>query len=162
MALTFCLSDCVADFGLDVMHTVLRKDQGQAERGHTYIKILKQHIPAGWKLCLTVSWSSDSTLLLITFCSSFWKTIIELKNLFTQISISFSEVLTACTQSCSTSQTTCKKPSFLLFAWRRFFIASKQIPQQVLPGVSQQRLKLTNIVRTRCERRCIVASPWKL
>lgn len=58
MALTFCLGDCVADFGLDVMHTVLRKDQGQAEREHAYIKILKQHFKAGrkfWKLCLTMS-----------------------------------------------------------------------------------------------------------
>lgn len=36
MALTFCLGDCVVDIGLDVMHTVLRKDQGQAERTHTH------------------------------------------------------------------------------------------------------------------------------
>lgn len=31
--LTFCLSDCVADGGADVMLAVLGKDQGQAGRG---------------------------------------------------------------------------------------------------------------------------------
>lgn len=36
MTLTFRLGDCVADFGLDVMLTVLGKDQGQAERTHTH------------------------------------------------------------------------------------------------------------------------------
>lgn len=35
MALTFRLGDGVADFGLDVILTVLGKDEGQAEETHT-------------------------------------------------------------------------------------------------------------------------------
>lgn len=43
IALTFCLGNCVFDFGPDVMHTVIRKDQGQAERGHK-CKTISYHI----------------------------------------------------------------------------------------------------------------------
>lgn len=36
VALTFCLGDSVTNCGSDVMHTVLGKYQGQAERGHKH------------------------------------------------------------------------------------------------------------------------------
>lgn len=35
MKLTFCLGDSVANRGADVMYAVIRKDQGQTERGST-------------------------------------------------------------------------------------------------------------------------------
>ena len=38
MALTFCLGDCVANCGTDVMHAVVRENQGQAEKGQTIKK----------------------------------------------------------------------------------------------------------------------------
>lgn len=47
MTLTFRLGDCVADFGLDVMLTVLGKDQGQAERTHTHthiVNLIQKHL----------------------------------------------------------------------------------------------------------------------
>lgn len=102
MALTFCLGDCVADFGLDVMHTVIRKDQGQAGRGHT------------WKSWSNISkqegnfvsqWADLLPLLcfLLLSADAFGKPSFEHKDLFTQARISLSQV-TPCTQSCTTRQ----------------------------------------------------------